>query len=488
MPDPLRDDAPLLAAYLDRLDAGDAPFTIPGHKRRASRLDAGLGRCVDVDVPMYGGLGTIKSAAAVVADAERRAAALWGADHARFTTGGSTHANQAVCLALGRPGQRVVLTRAAHRSTLTGLVLAGLEPVWVNPGIDPATGIPTGLDPGDVARALREYDDVCAVVTVDPGYLGALADLPALATVAHEAGVPLVVDQAWAAHLGFHPDLPPHALQADADVLVTSVHKVLPGYSAAAVVLARTDRIDADRLDRGVDAGLTTSPPGAPLASIDGVRALLADRGATLLAGVLPLVARARESLRAVPGVVVPGPEDVQAGRFDPMKLVVLTAGCGADGVAVERDLLDRGVPVEMADRDTIVPIVTVADDEASVTRLVDSLVDSLTRRSGPPRPVAAQLAWTVRPHPVVPLREAFFADRVAVPAGDAVGRVSAELVAPYPPGVPVLAPGELVTAEVVAGLRDLVAHGTRVAYAADPTVATLRVLRSEPPRSEVPA
>jgi lysine decarboxylase len=261
---------------------------------------------------------------------------------------------------------------------------------------------------------------------------------------------------------------------------VTSAHKLLPAYSQAAVVVARTKRsgglLDPDRLDRGFEATHTTSPAGAILASADAARALLEREGERLLDAMLALVATARERLSEVPGLVVPDAGPAGA-HLDPTRLLVVLPGTGADGRAIGADLLAAGLPVELADRDTVVPVVTAADRKADVDRLVDVLAAAVERHRGTPRPVVPAAAWSVRPTQVRSPREAFFAQHRTVPAGDAVGRVSAELIAPYPPGVPVLAPGELITADVVHLLRDAAATGTRIAYAADPTLATLHVV-----------
>ncbi|WP_091079042.1 aminotransferase class I/II-fold pyridoxal phosphate-dependent enzyme [Microlunatus sagamiharensis] len=461
----LRADAPLLDAYLRTLEADGAPFTIPGHKRNPS-----MGRVVAGDVPLYGGLDSVSLAGGTLLEAERRAAVLWGADVARFSVGGSTHGNQALALAVGRPGDAVVVPRTLHRSLLLGLVLAGLDPVWLPTRVDTATGLPLGCRAADVERCLRERPDVVAVFVGDPTYVGTVGELERTAAVVHAHGVPLLVDAAWGAHFGFHPALPPHALRAGADALVTSAHKMLTGYSQAALVLARTGRIDPERLALGFEAGNTTSPAGAVLASTDAARALLELDGPALLGAVVGLVAAARARLGEVDGLAV-------LGSVEPTKLVLGLAGTGADGVAVGRDLREAGVEVEMAERDWLVPIVSLADTPATVDRLVTALVEAVGRRAGAPRETAVAASWSVRPDIVLSPREAFFAAATTVTAREAVGRVCAELVAPYPPGVPVLAPGERVTAEAVESLQRAAAAGTRIAYAADPTIATLRVV-----------
>jgi lysine decarboxylase len=262
--------------------------------------------------------------------------------------------------------------------------------------------------------------------------------------------------------------------------MVTSAHKALPAWSQAALVLARTERIDPARLDAGVEATATTSPAGAILASIDAARALLERDGATLLGEALAATRGARERLREVAGLILL--DDSRGGplggpRVDPLKLVLVLPGTGADGNAVEQDLLAAGLPVESADRDVIVAVVSLADTAATLSTLTEAVTVALGRHRGDPRPVAGPASYRVEPVSALPPREAFFAPTEAVPLEDAVGGVSAELVAPYPPGIPVLAPGERVTAQTLEALDAARRAGVRIAYAADPSLRTLRLV-----------
>lgn len=465
----LRADAPLLDAWLRFLEQAPTPFTVPGHKQRPEII----GDVVAGDVPLYGGLDTMKLSTGVLFDAEQRAARLWGADYCRFSVGGSTHANQALALAVAGDGDKVVVSRTLHRSMLLGLVLAGLSPVWVRPEMDPATGLPLGVPPTSVAAALAAHPDAKAVFVGDPSYVGTVGDVAGLADVAHAHGVPLVVDAAWAAHFGFHPELPPHALALGADAMVTSAHKSLPAYSQGALILACTERLDPDRLDAGVEATATTSPAGSILASIDASRALLERDGEALLGGVIAANAAARDRLRRVDGLVVLGGPNV-----DPLKLTLLLSGTGANGNDVEQDLLSLGMPVESADRDVLIAIVTLADTSEALMNLADAIAESIERHRGPRRALVEPAVYTVDAVSVVPPRQAFFSPTETIPMADALGRVCAELIAPYPPGVPVLGPGEEITPAAVAALQQARGAGIRIAYAADPTLATIRVMR----------
>ena len=474
----LRSSAPLLDAYLSYFEGDLTPFTIPGHKQRAAQIDQGLGAVVDTDIPLYGGLDEIKLTNQVLKASESLAAQLWGADYARFSTGGSTHANQAVILALGKPGDKVALSRTAHRSVLSALVLAGLEPIWLTPEIDTTTGVPLGIPLSELGRAIAQKP--IALLLTEPGYLGTISDLAPLIKKARDHALPVIVDAAWGGHFGFHPDLPKHVLQLGADALITSVHKALPGYSASALLLARTNLLSADRLEQSFETTHTTSPAGAPLASIDAVRALLQTRGPELIGAMLANIAEFKAAVQAnfdLP--IFLNTSDFPAGRFDPAKVVLRANQLGASGVEIEKALIENGIRVEMADRDTLVFLATLADTKEDFQKLAMVLVTILKRVATQPRKSATALSWSVIPQVAISMREAYFADTELVSAAAAIGRTSADLIAPYPPGVAVIAPGEVLTQQIVSGLITSQKAGVRIAYATDPTLANFRVVKT---------
>jgi lysine decarboxylase len=466
-----------LDAYLSYFENVRTPFTIPGHKQRASRFDQGLGAIVDSDIPLYGGLDEIKLTNQTLKKAEKLAADFWGADYARFSSGGSTHANQAIVLALGAPGDKVAVSRTAHRSILSALVLAGLEPIWMSPEIDAATGVPIGIGINELKRALAE--NPIAVLLTEPGYLGAISDLPALIATAHAQSVPVILDAAWGGHFGFHPEMPKHAIQLGADALITSVHKALPGYSASALLIAQGKYLNLDRIEQSFETTHTTSPAGAPLASIDGVRALLQTRGNELISDLIKNVADFKERVQgefALPIFLYPS--DFPAGRFDPTKIVLRVQQLGASGVEIERDLQAVGIRVEMADNDTIVFLATLADTAAEMNELAQALIPILKRRQEQRRESATALSWSVVPQRGISMRDAYFSETEMVASDKAEGRIAADLIAPYPPGVAVVAPGEVLTSQILEGLKASKDAGVRIAYATDATLATYRVVK----------
>jgi lysine decarboxylase len=453
------------AAFLG--DGRLTPFTTPGHKRAPHLAD----ELLRLDAPLASGADDLHQRADVLGRAERLAAELWGADVCRFCVNGSTQGNQALALALGRPGDRVVVSRNLHKSVFAGLILAGLDPLWVTPEIDPATGLARGIPAERVAEALAAEPAARGVFLVEPSFVGVLSDVRAIAERSLVAGVPLVVDQAWGAHFGFHPDLPAHALALGAHALVTSAHKTLAAFTQGAYLFAREGGLTPGRLEEGFDLLHTTSPSAAILASLDRARQIMSTRGEELLGRTLALAARFREAVQGVEGLVV-------VASDDPTKLALALAGTGADGLAVEADLVAEGIRVELANRDLLVPLLTIGDTDASLERLVEALRTSLERRRGEPRPPGgASAVWGVEAEQALTPRAAFFAPRATISADRAHGRIAAETVAPYPPGIPAIAPGEVVSRPLVQALREAGVQGTRLAYCADPTLATLQVV-----------
>jgi lysine decarboxylase len=309
--------------------------------------------------------------------------------------------------------------------------------------------------------------------------LGTISELSALIKRAHQNSIPVIIDAAWGAHFGFNSQLPQHVLQLGADALITSVHKALPGYSASALLLAQGKLLNLDRIEQSFETTHTTSPAGAPLASIDGCRALLQTRGDELTGQLLSHVVGFKEAVQAnFEETIFLNPADFPTGRFDPAKIVLRANILGLSGVDVERELQKVNIRVEMADQDSIVFLATLADNAEDFKILENALVPILKALQGPARTTQTSLSWSVVPTVAMSIRDAYFADTEFVSAKDAVGRISADLIAPYPPGVAVVAPGELLTAQIVDGLATTQKAGVRIAYASDPTLATYRVTR----------
>ncbi|MFM1957999.1 MAG: hypothetical protein RI929_362 [Actinomycetota bacterium] len=464
----LRSSAPLLDAWIRDITSERYPFQIPGHKGRTDLT----GPVVDGDIPVLPGNHPNRISPSLILEAEALAAKLWGADLCRFGVNGSTGTNHAAVMAVAGPGDKVIVSRTLHKSVLVGMVYAGVIPVWVRPEINPATGLPEYLPSTRLRDTLAEHPDAKAVLIGEPSYVGTMSNIPRLAAACHDFGIPLVVDAAWAAHFGFHPDLPKNPLDEGADIVVTSAHKSLPSYSQASFVLAKGEYVDLPRLNKTFDSTQTTSMSGRILASIDAARALMQRHGRELLAPVIEATAKGRQALRDA-GIPV-----IDGQYIDPLKLVILLSETGADGNLVEADLLAANIDLEMANKDVIIPMITLADTPERIESLVRRIIELVNKYRSAPRPIKIAAAFAIEPEVVTTPREAFFAPYEVVSAEEAVGRVSAELICPYPPGVPVLSPGERITQSAMSALLDARDSGTRIAFVSDRSLATFKVLK----------
>ncbi|AWI27539.1 amino acid decarboxylase [Streptomyces sp. ICN441] len=416
------------------------------------------------------------------------AAEAWGARRTWFLTNGASQGNQIASLVAPALGRVLVVQRSVHSSVVDGLVLSGLDCAFVQPSVDADQGIAHGVTAADLARTLAEHPDAAAAWVVSPSYFGAVADVSALSEAAHAAGVPLIVDEAWGSHFGFHPALPGNALSQGADLVTSSTHK-LAGSLTQSAMLHLGHGPFADRLEPLVDRAFrlvqSTSASALLMASLDVARAsLVAGRtavGASVAAAdaVRGLI-RGRGRYRLVSDSFGRFPDIVAA---DPLRVAVDTRSGGIPGHEARRLLhQDHRIMVEVATDSAIVAVVG-----AGAAPDADRFVEALHRLPAAPAGAAADERSRLRLPPPGPARltarEAFLSRTRTVPAREAVGMVSADTLAAYPPGIPNVLPGEVVTAEVVDFLqRTAAAPGGHVRGALDPAVSRLRVVTGEPP------
>ena len=487
MTESMRTEAPFVEAMRAYRHGHTTAFHTPGYKLGAGApadLIEALGeRFLSSDVAIAGGLDDTQTSGSVLRRAEALAADAWGAERAFFTANGSSSGLQALVMTLTGLSDEIIVPRNAHKALLAGLILSGARPVWVEPLIDEVWQIAVNVPLERYATAIEAHPRARAVFVTSPSYNGYCADLAGLATLAHAAGMPLVVDQAWGAHLRFSPELPLDAMAAGADAAVISVHKQLAALSGASVVLAGGERIDAERLRTMVTMLCTTSPLSSMYLSIDAARRQMVEDGEALWGAALRLAALARERVSAIPGLsVLDRDEALRPGSvdFDPVRLTISGAGLGLSGYELERLLRsDHAIAVEAADPHNIVANITFGDSEATVDRLVNAL-ETISSRAA-----AKGAGATTVESPKLPLftglacspREAFFGPSEALPLRACVGRVSAEMVVPYPPGIPVLGPGEEISSETVDYLIEAAARGAYVHGPRDLSLATLLVV-----------
>jgi arginine decarboxylase len=480
-------EAPYLNAVIGYGTRGSGRFHVPGHKGGLGadpELRFGLGdRALWLDIPQDIWGVDIGPAPTPYAEAERLAAEAHGAARTWFLTNGATQGNHALCLALAPLGTHVVAQRNSHASLVDGLVLSGGVPAFVPPEYDAELGMAHGVDPAALERALAAAPEARAVFVVSPTYYGMAADVAGCVEVAHAAGLPLVVDQSWGPHFGFHEALPPSALHQGADAVVTSTHKIAGALTQSAMLhLGHGGRIDAAALARTVRLVRSTSPSSLLLASLDGARRQMALHGEQLLHETLQAITACREKLLTIPGIGLV--DSAFVGRpgvagYDPMRIVVDVRETGRTGYEVA-DALRRSYDAipELATQATIVFLVGLGERREALLRLAGDLEEVVKRiaREGSTAPIVRPPA-TLRNEMAVAPREAFLGRAEELAVDDAVGRVSCESIAGYPPGIPALLPGERISAETVAYLRELVASGARLHGASDPRFERIHVL-----------
>ncbi|WTO33503.1 ornithine decarboxylase [Streptomyces achromogenes] len=478
---------PVLEALQEFRRRGDVVFGPPGHKQGRGtdpRVAAVLG--LDVfrsDVLSLNGLDDRRQSQGVLEQAQELMADAVGADQAFFSTCGSSLSVKTAMLAIAGPGEKLLLSRNAHKSVIAAVIINGVEPIWVHPKFDGERHLAHPPEADDVRDRLREHPDAKGMLLITPTDWGTCADVRAVADVCHCADVPLIVDEAWGAHLPFHPGLPVWGMDAGADLVVTSVHKMGGAIEQSSVFHLQGDRVSPVVLKQREDLLGTTSASSLVYAALDGWRRQMVEQGHDLLDAALHRAERVRAQLRELPGLRVMGGEIIDEGlaaEFDPLKIVVDVRGLGISGMQAT-EWLRANCHIDMGGSDTcrISASITHSDDEQTEKLLVESVralverADTIERQPAVhlPEPHALELEQAMLP------RDAFFGAAEQVPAERAVGRIAAETISPYPPGVPVVAPGEVITAEIVDYLRSGIAHGFLVSDAADSSLDTFRVV-----------
>ena len=485
--------APLFEQLQHCAQRSTAAFHTPGHKAGRGvdpRLLKAWGEgMLQADLPELPELDNLFAPSGVIAEAQLLAAQAFGAEQTWFLANGSTGGILAAILATCCPGDAILLPRTVHRSVVSGLILSGARPVFVAPAYD--SGLVGGLTAVDVAEALQQHDDIRVVMVVAPSYEGICGETEAIAHLCHQRNIPLLVDEAHGPHFGFHPDLPPRALSLGADLAVQSTHKVLSALTQAAMVHVQGERVDRDRLSQSLAIVQSTSPNYLLLASLDLARRQMATQGEPLMEQTLALANDARQRLRGLDGLgVVELPEDLPGfTSLDPTRLTVDVSGLGLTGFEADEQLCeDFGVVAELPSLRNLTFIISLGNRQSDIDRLVDSFV----RLSG--ARLSGEVKGKVRGREQLPLgdfssfvgltpevvctpREAFYGKQQVVELEAAIGLVSAETVCPYPPGIPVLLPGERVTRQAVAYLQQVQAQGGVISGCADETLAMLKVV-----------
>ncbi|MFF8609715.1 aminotransferase class I/II-fold pyridoxal phosphate-dependent enzyme [Streptomyces sp. NPDC015346] len=482
-----QNQAPVLEALENYHRSGELGFTPPGHKQ-ARGADPEVRRILGDavfhgDVLASGGLDDRRTRGNVLQRAERLMAEAVHAEHAYFSTCGSSLSVKAAMLTVASPHEKLLVGRDAHKSVVSGLILCGLRPIWVEPAWDPERHIAHPPSAEAYERAFQEHPDARGALVTSPTPYGSAADVAAIAEVCHRRGRPLVVDEAWGAHLPFHPDLPTWAMDAGADVCVTSIHKMGSGLEQGSVFHLQGGLVDPADLASRADLLGTTSPSVLLYAGIDGWRRQMVRHGHDLLTKTLKLAADVRTEIERIDGLHVNDADDFcgpgRAAEFDPLPVVIDLRELAVSGYDAADWLREHHhIDTHLFDHRRISAQLTHADDHDTTDTLLTALRDLVRHapelRPAPrvdvPDPAGLRMEQACLP------RDAYFAPTEDVPLASAAGRIAAEMITPYPPGIPTVLPGERLTEPVLRYLRTGVEAGMNIPDAADPGLSTVRV------------
>ena len=473
--------APIYEALQRFREMRVVPFDVPGHKhgRGNPELTAFLGQqCVGIDVNSMKPLDNLCHPVSVIREAEILAADAFGAAHAFLMVGGTTSSVQSMVLATCKRGDKIILPRNVHRSVINALVLCGAVPVYVNPEVDVRLGISLGMRREQVGRAIRENPDAVAVLVNNPTYYGVCSDLKAIVKMAHEAGMYCLADEAHGTHFYFGAGMPVTAMDAGADMAAVSMHKSGGSLTQSSFLLIGPNISDG-HVRQIINLTQTTSGSYLLMSSLDISRRNLALRGREIFAGVIAMAEYAREEINAVGGYYAFGRELINGNAvfdFDPTKLSVHTRDIGLAGIEVYDILRDEyDIQIEFGDIGNILAYLSIGDRPQELERLVSALAEIRRRYQTDSSGLLSQ--EYIDPDVVTSPQEAFYAPKKSVALRDSAGLVCSEFVMCYPPGIPILAPGERITGEILDYIEYAKLKGCSMTGPEDPDIERINVL-----------
>ena len=458
------------------------PFDVPGHKRGRGNpeLRQLLGeQCVSLDVNSMKPLDNLCHPVSVIKDAEQLAAEAFGADHAFFMVGGTTSAVQNMVWASTKAGDKIIAPRNVHKSVINAMVMNGAIPIYVNPETDKKLGIALGMTLDEVKKAIEENPDAKAVLVNNPTYYGIASDLKGIVELAHAHGMLVLADEAHGTHLYFGDNLPISAMAAGADMASISMHKSGGSLTQSSLLLTNKS-VNWEYVSQIINLTQTTSASYLLLSSLDISRRNLALRGRTSFGKVMEMAEYARNEINAIGGYYAYGRELTNGGSvydFDVTKLSIYTRGIGLTGIEVYDLLRDEyDIQIEFGDLCNILAYISIGDRIQDIERLVGALADIKRLYSRDPKDLMS--SEYISPKVCVSPQVAFYGEKESLPMKEAVGRICTEFVMCYPPGIPILAPGEMITDEIIDYILYAQEKGCSMQGTEDPDMKNLNVLK----------
>lgn len=479
-----QNQAPLMEALEairhDRL----VPFDVPGHKHGKGNpeLTEFLGsQCLSVDVNSMKPLDNLCHPTSVIKEAEELAAEAFGAAHAFFMVGGTTSAVQAMILSCVKSGDEIILPRNVHQSVINALVLCGAIPVYINPQTHQGLGIPLGMSVPEVKRVILEHPDAKAILVNNPTYYGICSDLQQITKIAHEKGLMVLADEAHGTHFYFGKDMPISAMAAGADIAAVSMHKSGGSLTQSSLLLC-SEKVNANYVRKIINLTQTTSGSYLLLSSLDISRRNLALQGVEIFEKVKRFSSYAREEINAIGDYYAFSKELINGDSifdFDTTKLSVNTYGLGLAGIEVYDLLRDEyGIQIEFGDLGNILAYISVGDKNKNMERLISALSE-IRRIYKQDRKNLLALKY-ISPDVVLPPQLAFYSETISLPISACAGRICAEFVMSYPPGIPILAPGERITKEIIQYIYYAKEKGCSITGPESMDTSSLKVMKGD--------
>ncbi|MDC3416527.1 aminotransferase class I/II-fold pyridoxal phosphate-dependent enzyme [Aquibacillus salsiterrae] len=483
-------DTPLFTGLLDHAKKNPTQFHIPGHKK-GTGMDPTFRQFIgenalSIDLINIQPLDDLHHPHGMIKQAQDLAAQAFHADHTFFSVQGTSGAIMTMVLSVCGPGDKIIVPRNIHKSVTTAIIFSGATPIFIHPEIDKKLGISHGITPDAVQNALQAHPDAKAVLVINPTYFGVAADLKKIVEIAHDHGAPVLVDEAHGVHIHFHDELPMSAMQAGADIAATSVHKLGGSMTQSSILNLKEGLVSHERVQSVLSMLTTTSTSYILLASLDTARKQLAIHGKELIDKTIQLAKATREQINLIPNLYCPGEEILGSQstfHYDPTKLIISVKDLGITGYDVEMWLRKHyNIEVELSDLYNILCIITPGDSK----KQTDLLIEALQKLASDKEYTAVQREIHVQipDIPVLALspRDAFYAETETVKLEDAAGRISAESIMVYPPGIPIFIPGEIITFDNIEYIKQNLDAGLPVQGLEDESLKNIYVIKEHHP------
>jgi arginine decarboxylase len=484
-------DTPLFTGLLEHIQKNPIQFHIPGHKKGAGmepKFREFIGHnALAMDLINIGPLDDLHSPKGIIKEAQKLAAEAFGADHTFFSVQGTSGAIMTMVLSVCGPGDKIIVPRNVHKSVMSAIIFSGASPVFIHPEVDKNLGISHGITTESVEKALQQYPDAKGLLVINPTYFGISADLKQIVNIAHSYNVPVLVDEAHGVHIHFHDKLPLSAMQAGADMAATSVHKLGGSMTQSSILNVREGLVSPDRVQSILSMLTTTSTSYLLLASLDAARKQLATKGYELLEQTIQLANQTRYEINKIDHLYCVGEEILGTNAtydYDPTKLIISVKELGITGYDAELWLREHyNIEVELSDLYNLLCLITPGDTEYETSLLIKAL-RALSKEFSHQANKQAEVSVLLPDIPVLALtpRDAFYAETEMVPFEQSVGRIIAEFVMVYPPGIPIFIPGEIITKENLHYIRKNLDAGLPVQGTEDPTLSYIRVIKEHKP------